>query len=277
MSNRFLRQQFAARVRPKLSHWKQRTRLSFPRYRRALRTLGEAALANERSEVNNQALRTAIAVRRFVNEHSVHLIDAEHDQYAFNVARVIALMKDHLEGRFHPPHLSCGPRAYLMKEIGDALGMRSRIIDIFEIASTSPLHVNPHTLLEVYDPVNDQWHMQDPDFNVQYVHRTTKAPLSASTALHIESDLIGYETNGGEVENALNLTNTIDRLFDRAVLYRYSYEGKASGLECAGRCPNVPSDELDYSFQDFLCARDPSLRLSLGRHSPNQPLKGSVN
>jgi hypothetical protein len=64
-----------------------------------------------------------------------------------------------------PPHLSFGQRSYSMKELLTLVGIRSKIIDDFQIQNGV---ITPQTLLEVYSTDTDRWFLQDPDFNVEY-------------------------------------------------------------------------------------------------------------
>ncbi len=76
-------------------------------------------------------------IRNWINTNSIHLIDAEHDLYAFKNGRVIKLLwEQHLHNHIKKPHLSCGPRSYAMHELLKAVNIKSRIIDIFKLKNT---------------------------------------------------------------------------------------------------------------------------------------------
>lgn len=171
-------------------------------------------------------------IRNWVNTNSVHLIDQEHDSYAFNVAEVLNRLNNYALGKGARPHLSCGPRAYAMKAILDFIGIRSRIIDLFGLTELSDesLKVSPHTLIEVLDADTKKWVLHDPDFNVVYADSISRVYLSADEMLHLDKTQRGFHASEYQIENPINLKNTIDRLFEWCILYRYSYEGKSSVL-----------------------------------------------
>jgi hypothetical protein len=112
-------------------------------------------------------------VRNWINKKSIHLIDNEHDNYAFKIEKVLEkLWLSHLNGS-QQSHLSCGSRSYAMKEILRLLGIKSRIVDVFQITEHK---INPHTLIEVYDSDNGAWILQDPDFNAEYIIKSEEKP-----------------------------------------------------------------------------------------------------
>lgn len=215
-------------VWPKLSYLKLTLRLSKPATRACLNEIKQQLqtqeFKTEQSKINY--------IRNWVNTNSIHLIDAEHDSYAFNVPQVLAKLNAHAQNRGKKPHLSCGPRAYVMKAILDAMNIQNRIIDLFGLTETgeNSLKVSPHTLIEVYEADTKKWALQDPDFNIAYANTVTHEYQSAEQMLTLKAHEKGYETAGYEIENLLNLQNTVKGLFEWGVLYRYSYEGKYSEL-----------------------------------------------
>jgi hypothetical protein len=137
-----------------------------------------AALASIVQLVENQTFASEeeriVFVRDFVYRNSIHRIDEEHARYATDTPRVIAMLWSHRSGG-PPPHLSCGPRAYAMKGLLDALGIPSRAVMIF---SDNEQELVSHTFLEVYDRGTLRWSIQDPDFNVHYVNLETRETAS---------------------------------------------------------------------------------------------------
>lgn len=206
---------------PMVSHIKQSLLMSQPEQRQNLdyivNTLGRSA--------SSSTYRQIVKVRQWVNTHSIHQIDAEHDSYAFRLPKVIGKLRQFNEAGGTPPHLSCGPRAYAMKAILDALGIESRIIDLFVVVQGEVLS---HTLLEAFDRDRGEWILQDPDFNVSYVHALTGKPLSVRDALLADKRDIAAESDGSRIENPDNLAGTVRNYFQLGVLLRHSYTGGRS-------------------------------------------------
>jgi hypothetical protein len=202
------------------------------------------------------------AIRNWVNINSIHNIDDEHDQYAFQIHKVLEKLLQHHTTKKSPPHLSCGPRSYAMKELLKLVGIRSKIIDIFQIAGGV---VNPHTLLEVYCTDTDRWILQDPDFNVEYnLESEELTPLSSESALSADKTRVQYSTNGFNIENKQNCTNTIVHCFDQCVLHRLSYDGNRSIALIKDKTVLENMIKLDnkrISFRQYLDQRGHSPRI----------------
>jgi len=218
-------------IKRKLSYWKQVVSLCFPSQRAALKGIYQELDHLIDPDVSD--FRNTTTVRNWVNENSVHLIDDEHDSYAFDLAKVVVKVWQYFLTKDSKPHLSCGPRAYLLKQLLDHLGFATRIIDILEIVKGEP---RSHTLLEYYDTSCNKWVMQDPDFNVSYVNTATGAPLGAAEALVCEKSLITGDASGYTVENRVNLDGTIEDYFWVVVVYRYCYEGGKADILFSDGC-----------------------------------------
>lgn len=243
---------------PKLSYAKQWVKISLPPCREALKNIVQLF----QSHAHGSDLDLTIQVRNWVNTHSVHLVDDEHDSYAFEVAKVVEKLWLRSAGKIEPPHLSCGPRAYAMKEIVDTFGIESRIIDIFAISDGV---IRSHTLLEVYDRQQRRWIMQDPDFNVTYRNQIDGRPMSALEVLQADGRMVEYSVDGYLIENEINCVNTIAHLFELGVLYRYSYRGRRSLLLWNKKEENliVKESSIDCTVLDYLAMRDYRPRLDL--------------
>tara|TARA_B110000261_G_C13034432_1_gene337648 strand:- start:201 stop:938 length:738 start_codon:yes stop_codon:yes gene_type:complete len=196
------------------------------------------------------------AIRNWVNTNSSHNIDGEHDQYAFQIHKVLEKLLHYHTTRNSPPHLSCGPRSYAMKEILKLVGVQSRVIDIFQVLDGV---VNPHTLLEVYCNDTDRWILQDPDFNTEYVLTAEESlPLSSKSAFLADKSRIHYSTNGYQIENKQNCVNTIAHCFDQCVLHRLSYDGNRSIAFIKDNMVlnnMVTSGDQEVTFRQFLNQR----------------------
>jgi hypothetical protein len=196
------------------------------------------------------------AIRNWVNINSTHNIDDEHDQYAFKIHKVLKRLLDHHNTKKNPPHLSCGPRTYALKELLKVVGIRSRVIDIFQISDGV---VNPHTLLEVYCSHSNRWMLQDPDFNVEYVLKPEEQiPLSSEDIFLANKSRVQYSTNGYEIENKPNCTSTIAECFDQCILHRLSYDGiRSIAIVKDKRVLDhmITSGKQTLSFRQFLAQR----------------------
>ena len=114
-------------------------------------------------------------IRDWVYRNSIHKIDAEHDQYAHDTTRILFMLWHTYQTSKDFPHLSCGPRAYVMKAILDDLRIPNRTILIF---ANNYFEINGHTFLEVFDRDTQNWEVQDPDFDISYVdiHNRKRLP-----------------------------------------------------------------------------------------------------
>ena len=239
-------------VKRKLSYWKQVASLCFPSQKAALKGIYQELnrlIDPEASDFSNTTI-----VRNWVNENSVHLIDDEHDRYAFDLAKVVVKVWQYFLTKGSKPHLSCGPRAYFLKQLLDHLGFTTRIIDILEIVKGEP---RSHTLIEYYDSSYNKWVMQDPDFNASYVNTATKKPLGAAEALVCDKSLITGDASGHIVENRVNLDETIEDYFWAVVVYRYCYEGGKADILFSEGCAEygLVNGMVIDSFDTYLSNR----------------------
>lgn len=114
-------------------------------------------------------------IRDWVYRNSIHKIDAEHDQYAYDTPRILSMLWRSCQTSEDYPHLSCGPRAYAMKAILDDLRIPNRIIMIFP---NNNFEINGHTFLEIFNRDTRNWELQDPDFDIFYIdtHNRKRLP-----------------------------------------------------------------------------------------------------
>ena len=178
-----------------------------------------------------------------------------------NLPIVLSKLNQYSKGLGSKPHLSCGPRAYAMKEVLDSLNIKSRIVDLFGLSSSEVSKVSPHTLIEVFEEDKQSWVLQDPDFNVAYTDKTSNNYLSVREILKLPEGRLTYDSHGFEIENIINLQNTIDRLFEFCVLYRFSYVGKKSVLLVNVARNKLNNNVVDDSgtvllFSEYICSRD---------------------
>jgi hypothetical protein len=148
-----------------------------------------------------------------------------------------------------------------MKEILRLLGIKSRIVDVFQITEHK---INPHTLIEVYDSDNGARILQDPEFNAEYIIKYEEKPLSSEAIFSADKSRIFYSTNGYNIENEINCTNTIARCFDQCVLYRLSHDDICSAVFVKDKTVSdkmITPGHQKVSFKQFLNQRDHSPRI----------------
>ena len=119
-------------------------------------------------------------IRQWVNQNSIHLIDKQHNKYAFNTPLVLAMLWKTHQTNQNPAHLSCGPRTLAMQAILNELGIQNRMVYIF---TDNYPQVRSHTFLEVFNRETRQWEVQDPDFNLYYVNLQTQRRVATADLL----------------------------------------------------------------------------------------------
>ena len=141
--------------------------------------LGQNMLITIRKYIESQCFHseteTIDFIRDWVYRNSIHKMDAEHYEYAYDTPRVLFMLWHTYQTSKDYPHLSCGPRAYVMKAILDDLQIPNRIIMIF---ANNYFAINGHIFLEVFDRDTQNWEVQDPDFNISYIdiHNRKRLP-----------------------------------------------------------------------------------------------------
>jgi hypothetical protein len=132
----------------------------------------DAILKNMPTETATDKIRSAM---EFVHDNSLHLIDDEHEAYAYNAPLVTGKLLLAYQGHENEkPHLSCGPRACVMRDLLKRFGIGARTIQLFSDAHKD---VRGHRLLEVLNPETQTWEVWDPDHRVTYVDALTKKSL----------------------------------------------------------------------------------------------------
>jgi hypothetical protein len=107
-------------------------------------------------------------VMELANRHTIHLIDAWHDQNWNNQDIVLAhLYRAMLGDTTARPHSSCGPRCMIMAWILQSYGIQSRQIGIF--SSKYPERIVGHQQIEILNPDSGKWELYDPTWNVHFV------------------------------------------------------------------------------------------------------------
>jgi hypothetical protein len=115
-------------------------------------------------------------VREFVYENSIHKMDEEFWEYAYDTPRVLDMLYDTYANDAPPPHLLCDPRSYAMAEILGNLSIRRRVVYVFTDSLGD--EVQSHTFLEVFNEDFERWEVQDPDYNIYWQDSRTGERLS---------------------------------------------------------------------------------------------------
>jgi hypothetical protein len=145
---------------------------------------GEAALLNIVSLIRDQYLSPTAEldfIREFVHVNSIHLIDEEFDEYAYNTPRVLSMMFAYFQSEGSAPHLACDTRVYAMEAIVAALDYDKRVIMFFSDEVDN--FAAGHAVLEVLNPDSGRWEVQDPDYNVYFTRRDNPAYRLSATEL----------------------------------------------------------------------------------------------
>ena len=110
-------------------------------------------------------------VVEFVHDNSLHLLDEEYIAYAFKTPYVLKrIMEKHRDDSRRAPHLSCGSRSLVAKEILGNMGIRARLVQVY---SDYYPNVEGHRMLEIFNPETKSWEVWDPDYRVTYIDSVT--------------------------------------------------------------------------------------------------------
>jgi hypothetical protein len=139
-------------------------------------------------------------VREFIYQNSQHGLDAESAKYRLELPVTLAMLWSYYQDHKNPPLLECSSRTVAMMSILDALGIRSRMINLFTSDYDT---LRSHTFLEAYNPDNGHWEIQDPDYDVYYIYKTSSARVSTSQILLEPLDQFQPQSNfSGQVVTA---------------------------------------------------------------------------
>lgn len=112
----------------------------------------------------------ADAVRLFINLHSVHSVDEELYSYWHDMPFMMNMMD---KSAVHPfprtdrarrPRMECASRSVMMYHVLRAAGVRAR----FVLVHADRVNRGNHTFLEIWDPDEGRWSVQDPDANIYW-------------------------------------------------------------------------------------------------------------
>ena len=156
-------------------------------------------------------------IRNWVFENSVHDVESKKKYNPNNKNLMIQMLWDYHLNLENPPKLSCGPRSLVFQQILKYLNIKSRLITIF---SDNYDEILSHTFLDVYNTETSSWELHDPDFNVHYVMRTDKTPVSTYNLvfgtidffLPVSLDKVGWEE--------LNIEHLKDNFFESLMIHQ---------------------------------------------------------
>ncbi len=166
-------------------------------------------------------------IRNFVYENSLNLIDEEHEKYALNTQKVLNMMYNFYKTGNNPPHLSCGPRALVMKAILDNLNVKNRIVHIF---CDDFDYIQSHTLLEVFISEENRWEIQDPGYNIFFMDSNSMERLSAAHLLFgsMKNVIVCSYDNSSGWEKLYDFEKVNKNNYFEAVMYDNRKENKKS-------------------------------------------------
>jgi len=152
-------------------------------------------MANIVSLVKQQNFQTKTEqidfVREFIYQNSQHGLDAESAKYRLELPATLSMLWNFSQTHQNPPLLECSSRTIAMIYILDALGIRSRMVNVF----TSDFDtLRSHTFLEAYNPDTGHWEINDPDYDIYYVYKNTTARLSTSQILLAPLDQVQVQS-----------------------------------------------------------------------------------
>jgi len=169
---------------------------------------------------------TVLSTMEFVHNNSLHKIDKEWEDQAFNIPLVVKKLISASNGQEdQKPHLSCGPRSYAMKMILEQFGITSRLVGIF---SDNYKNLGRHRLLEVFNDSRGEWEVWDPDYGVTYTDKNTGQSVDIMHMLTNDLDLIVPVSRNKKGWEDTKTTKLKDRF--EATLFESFYNGLANSI-----------------------------------------------
>lgn len=124
--------------------------------------------------------QTVDTVRHFIHKNSEHNMDEEFYSYWHDIPQLIQkIAAASLTPGAAKPHMECSTRVAVMYHILKSMNIDSRPVVIYPDGNGDL----SHTYLSVRNPQTDQWHIQDPDYDVFWVFKDTKERASTKDLL----------------------------------------------------------------------------------------------
>lgn len=186
----------------------------------------------------------------FVHDNSLHLVDDEHSAYAFSDLLVTKKLLLAYQGHENEkPHLSCGPRACLMRDVLRRFGIGARTVQLFSDAHEE---VQGHRLLEVFNPETQTWEVWDPDYRVTYVDALTKKSLDIMDILLADLEKILPKDGNTEGWKETNTVRLKEENYFRAVIF----EGPGRQMLNSVAVINQQKFDINKAFSNGTTFRD---------------------
>jgi hypothetical protein len=125
-------------------------------------------------------------VRTFINDHTRHKIDETFWANRGNMAHYAAGLINHAKNpSLEPIHMECSTRSNLMARILQAMGLKTRIIALFDTKT----NLKSHSFLEVLNPDTERWETQDPDYDIYWRRKGSRGRISVADAAEDIEDI----------------------------------------------------------------------------------------
>lgn len=123
------------------------------------------------------------AIRDFVHSNSVSANhDFDRDLHPYDTGGVIRALLEVETGNREPVGLLCSSRANAMTGLLSQIGIQSRQVHVFSEENGS------HTFLEVKNPEDGRWHIQDPDYDLIWLDEAKQKRLGLGEMLTLSLD-----------------------------------------------------------------------------------------
>ena len=105
------------------------------------------------------------ALRQLVFNNSIHKIDKKFFRYERDHKSLAKMMLAYMNGETDErPHMECSLRSRIMRKMLDIMAIESRTI----VATSNKKNFVDHVFVEVFNPKDRTWHVQDPDHNLTW-------------------------------------------------------------------------------------------------------------
>lgn len=128
------------------------------------------------------------ALRTFINTHSEHKIDALFKSYWRDSREIARRMLAYAKGETKDKlHMECSTRSEMMGAFVKALGYRTRPVVVYGVQGGILLS---HTFLEIKNPENEEWQVQDPDLDLYYIVKDSGKRASITDLIRLDFDAL---------------------------------------------------------------------------------------
>lgn len=191
----------------------------------------------------------------FINKNSLH---EGGGKYAFDKSESMRRLWAAYQGVGSKPHLSCGPRAYLMKVILDVKNISSRVIHCYSVGEK----VESHSFLEVLDPKTGHYQCWDPDKARVYKFKDSGKIANIEDLILRNSQLVAYRFKDGNWQKT-NFDKLKKNYFSCFIFEPSDiFVGIREGVVIYDKSKFDPDQlaEGDYSFREWVYEKYGKLR-----------------